>query len=371
MMFILVCGGRHFNNYLALKCAIDEYVEIHGKMNEPVEIVSGGCDGADKLAERYANENDFVIHIFPAEWKKYGRAAGPIRNKQMIDFIKDKSSVVIAFVSKDTIGTKGTVQLAKKNNIEVVEIPYQTFEETTELFEGVRVNSSGEYELDWNVDSPEDLVKLEGTCVHITRYRKNIRCYGFRVNKTPSNKKDRNDFLSFLKNTPSAERNELISKCVEEFYDKSAVKHFDYVVTVPSRSSINTELVNQLEKYDSFSKISLIKKPVSTLELDINKIKSKFHGDYFEKFVEYLQTIIDYNKKEGNFSISTFKPQYRGYIKSMIDFGDNTIENKHDCNILIVDDIFTSGGTIDMVLKLFEEINFQGTITILTLLQNR
>ena len=370
-MFILVCGGRHFNNYLALKCTIDEFLETHRIPDESIEFVSGGCEGADTLAERYATENGFVIHRFPAEWKKYGRAAGPIRNQQMINFIKDKSSVVIAFLSKDTVGTRRTVQLAKKNNIEVVEIPYQTFEETTELFEGVRVTPSGVYELDWSFDSPEDLVKLEGTCAHITRYCKNIRCYGFRVNKTTSNKRDRSDFLSFLKNASSVERAELISRCVEEFYDKSAIKHFDYVVTVPSRSSINNEMVDQLEKYDSFSKISLIKKPVSTLELDINKIKSKFHGDYFEKFVEYLQKIIDYNKKEGNFSISTFKPQYRGYIKSMIAFGDKTIENTKDCNVLIVDDIFTSGGTVDMVLKLFEEINFQGTITILTLIQNR
>ena len=288
----------------------------------------------------------------------------------MIDYIKDDKSCVIAFTSKDTKGTRNTIQLANKVKIPVIEIPYEVFEETTELYEGVRKSIGGNFELDWDNDMPEDLVKLEGSCVHITKYHKSIRCYGYKVNKVQANKKDRNEFLSFLKMQPSNERTELISRCIEDFYEKCPQKHFDYVLKIPSKSSLNDEIIEQLNKYDSFKVVSLLKRPTNDLELNLDLIKSKFHGDYIENFINYLQKIIDYNKKKDNFSISTFKPQYRAFIKPMISFGNEDIDNTPYTNILIVDDIFTSGSTMDMILNLLNDLNFQGTITMLTLIQN-
>ena len=51
------------------------------------EIVSGGCpSGADAAGERWASENDVGVLRFKAEWEKYGKAAGPIRNKKMAEY---------------------------------------------------------------------------------------------------------------------------------------------------------------------------------------------------------------------------------------------------------------------------------------------
>jgi hypothetical protein len=50
------------------------------------EIVSGGAKGADTLGEQFAQTHNLPCKIFPADWKKYGRAAGPKRNAQMAEY---------------------------------------------------------------------------------------------------------------------------------------------------------------------------------------------------------------------------------------------------------------------------------------------
>lgn len=90
-----------------------------------IEIVSGHCIGADRMGEEYAKRRNYALKIFPAEWKKYGKRAGPIRNKQMIDYIAEfENKIVIAFTSPNTKGTKNTIALAKKANIRVIETEY-------------------------------------------------------------------------------------------------------------------------------------------------------------------------------------------------------------------------------------------------------
>lgn len=370
-MTILVCGGRHFEYYNILSMVLNQIIGEYVPAEDEVEVVSGGCAGTDKLAEKYAQENNYILKVFPAEWSKYGKAAGPIRNQQMVDYIKDKNSIVVAFTSVNTKGTRHTMQQAQKYNIPVFEIPYEMFEEAVELYEGVRKTNVGDYELDWDVDFPEDLIKLKGSCIHITKYHKHIRCYGYKINKTEQNHQGRKEFLTSLKTQNSTLREELISRCIEDFYDKCPIKHFDYVLITPSKSTLNTDILHQLTLYDDFETISLVKKPVASLALNMDKLEAQFHGNYLEKFVKYLQGVIEQNKKRGSFSISTFRPQFRRYLQPMIAFGNKTIEGSADKNILLIDDIFTSGGTMDMILELLEEIDFQGNVTILTLLQNR
>ena len=123
ILHILVCGGRHFSDYDLLQTTIDNVVAKSG-CND-IEIVSGHCVGTDRLGEFYAERHNAKLKIFPAEWKKYGKCAGPIRNKQMIDYISVfEHKIVIAFTSANTKGTKNTIELAMKANISVVEKEY-------------------------------------------------------------------------------------------------------------------------------------------------------------------------------------------------------------------------------------------------------
>lgn len=50
------------------------------------EVVSGTANGVDIEGERFARSYNIPLKRFPADWDKYGNAAGPIRNKQMADY---------------------------------------------------------------------------------------------------------------------------------------------------------------------------------------------------------------------------------------------------------------------------------------------
>lgn len=122
---ILICGGRHFDDYALLEAVMGEALKKYEIDYCDIEIVSGHCDGADKLGELFARNHSVPTKIFIPNWKAYGKAAGPIRNKEMIDYISSfPNALVIAFVSENTKGTRNTINLAKKKNIDVIETPY-------------------------------------------------------------------------------------------------------------------------------------------------------------------------------------------------------------------------------------------------------
>jgi hypothetical protein len=106
MKRIVIGGYRNFNDYEIFK----DFVDLCIRDKTEITILSGHCKGTDLMAERYAKEKGFALEIHPADWKKYGKAAGPIRNRQMVE----NADTVIAFASETATGTKNLIQNAKK-----------------------------------------------------------------------------------------------------------------------------------------------------------------------------------------------------------------------------------------------------------------
>lgn len=87
---------------------ISELVELYG---DDLVIIEGECHGADIMARVICQEAGIAFDPYPAEWSKYAKAAGPIRNKEMLD--KGKPHEVIAF--HETIDkSRGTVNMMKQ-----------------------------------------------------------------------------------------------------------------------------------------------------------------------------------------------------------------------------------------------------------------
>lgn len=106
---IVVSGTRTYNDYGLLEKTLDKIAEEFGP---DLEIVEGGAAGADDLAGRYAARHHIPLVKFPADWKKYGRGAGPVRNRQMLEYA-GKDGLLVAFWDGKSRGTKNIIDTAQ------------------------------------------------------------------------------------------------------------------------------------------------------------------------------------------------------------------------------------------------------------------
>ncbi len=115
MTRIIVAGSRNFADKEMLYMALSAFIDA---VDDEVEIVDGACRGADKLAEEYASEFGYKNTTFPADWDKYGKRAGYIRNTQMAEYaVKADDALLIAFPVGESRGTNMMIDIAKKHEI--------------------------------------------------------------------------------------------------------------------------------------------------------------------------------------------------------------------------------------------------------------
>jgi hypothetical protein len=107
----LVCGGREWSNGESIRKALIDF--------NPRVVIHGNCRGADKLAGIEAKKLGIEVVVFPAQWNRYGRAAGPIRNQQMLD--EGEPEIVLAFHDDiaESVGTVDMVGRAMKAQLPV------------------------------------------------------------------------------------------------------------------------------------------------------------------------------------------------------------------------------------------------------------
>ncbi|RXP46194.1 DUF2493 domain-containing protein [Lutibacter sp. HS1-25] len=111
-MKIIIAGSRTFTDYKKLFEVCDLFLQDQ----TVIEIVSGAYNkGADKLGEKYAAKKGFQLTKFPADWKRYKRAAGPKRNQQMANY----ADALIAFWDGKSRGTKNMLNLAKQAQLKI------------------------------------------------------------------------------------------------------------------------------------------------------------------------------------------------------------------------------------------------------------
>ncbi len=110
-MKVLVCGGRDFRNAGLVAATLESLGPIS-------RIIHGGAPGADMLAGEWAIANGIPFEAFPADWDRYGAAAGPRRNAEML--ANGKPDMVVAFPGGP--GTADMVRKAKAKGVPVKEV---------------------------------------------------------------------------------------------------------------------------------------------------------------------------------------------------------------------------------------------------------
>ena len=113
---VIVADGRDFADYAYLKEKLDEVFGSLWDINShPIEIISGMAKGADTLGIRYAEEHKLTMVLSPANWKKYHRMAGILRNMNMLV----TATHLVAFWDGKSHGTKHMIEIAKAKGIPV------------------------------------------------------------------------------------------------------------------------------------------------------------------------------------------------------------------------------------------------------------
>jgi len=80
-MKVVIAGSR-----TARYADVIEAVDWSGTGRNITEVVCGMARGADSHGKEWAQRNNISVKEFPADWDKYGKSAGFIRNKEMAEY---------------------------------------------------------------------------------------------------------------------------------------------------------------------------------------------------------------------------------------------------------------------------------------------
>jgi hypothetical protein len=112
-MKILVCGGRDYSDAARVNSFLDAMHRV-----EPVTLlIHGAARGADSLGAAWAKSRGVPTQAFPAQWGRYGRRAGFLRNTEMLEV--GKPDLVVAFPGGR--GTAHMVASSKDAGVEVID----------------------------------------------------------------------------------------------------------------------------------------------------------------------------------------------------------------------------------------------------------
>jgi len=112
MSIVVATGGRAYEGDAE---AEDQFKKVLQLVDAQV-LRHGGCSGADEFADDVARRMRLIVEIYEADWSTYGRAAGPIRNRTMVN----GADVLIAMPGGR--GTADCIRAAKKAGLEVFHI---------------------------------------------------------------------------------------------------------------------------------------------------------------------------------------------------------------------------------------------------------
>lgn len=123
-MKVIVAGGRNIEIYEVVLLALQEPgPQFYDAISE---VVSGGAFGVDLLGEIWAITHQIPVKKFPADWKKYGQRAGPLRNAQMARY----ADALVLVWDGESKGSRSMLEKA-----EVAGIPVYEFLVTIEIEE--------------------------------------------------------------------------------------------------------------------------------------------------------------------------------------------------------------------------------------------
>lgn len=128
-MRVLVTGSRDWDSRYGaarIETILNLLLALSDTLGQKLTIVHGGCpSGADQAVDRWARRREddgVVVEVYPAQWAKFSRSAGPIRNQEMVDRGAD---LCIGFVRGSSLGTRNCLALARNAKIPTFTVTWE------------------------------------------------------------------------------------------------------------------------------------------------------------------------------------------------------------------------------------------------------
>lgn len=112
MFRVIIAGGRDFRDYDLLAKTMNHLLS---NVSDEITVVCGKARGTDTLGEQYAKEHGYPVQYFPADWNRYGKAAGYLRNTEMAQ----NADALVAFWDGMSLGTRHMIEIAKAHGLKV------------------------------------------------------------------------------------------------------------------------------------------------------------------------------------------------------------------------------------------------------------
>ena len=112
MFRVIIAGSRKFSDYDLLERTMDKALST---VQDDITVVCGNAKGSDTLGEQYAKEHGYEVQYFPADWNRYGKVAGYIRNTTMAK----NADALVAFWDGESPGTKHMIETAQSLGLRV------------------------------------------------------------------------------------------------------------------------------------------------------------------------------------------------------------------------------------------------------------
>ena len=243
---------------------------------------------------------------------------------------------------------------------------------------------------DFEHDGVNDIIRLTGEGYQVEAFGKCFY-YGYEF----SNEVDgnvRSAFIKYVKFSESLSKNEnltyFIQKAINNLHKKINLYDYDLVIMPESSSVLNQYMLRYIYRFSqpTLQYLKLVKSMPENITFDIDAYEKQYLNDTLEngrpRYTEpqklevkkSIDTMMDLIHKKDYFTIAkdVKKSRFRPYIQHFLQF--KTEADKELCaaikqqNILIIDDIATSGSTLNEILRTLRILNEDNRITIFSLI---
>jgi hypothetical protein len=113
MLRVGCTGGRKYADKTKVFQTLDKLLTVR----QDFVIIVGDAKGADELVRQWCELRNVPVEVYYADWDTYGKAAGPMRNRAMLE-----SGIKYLVAFPGNAGTKDMTTICKKSNIVVLEV---------------------------------------------------------------------------------------------------------------------------------------------------------------------------------------------------------------------------------------------------------